>query len=475
MRLCAPLVLLVALLASLAPTRAYANYDRSGQWFNRLSDWERRGIQTNLILTGFYAGFADGKFGRNTYDALMAFERQYSILPNGVLSAFESARLVQLARQWRDAMQFREERDSRAGVILPVPRALVGAGRNGERGTIWEGNAGLKIETAAYAATDLSYDLLYAVMSEPKVSPGLEYQVKNDTFFVISGEDSGWKYYRLFRNRGAVISGFTIAWLQQMTDEGSRIAVYLASSARFFNPAVTPPPISQDRREDRNTPVISSREERRQSSGSGFFVSATGLIMTNHHVVDGCTSITVPRFGEAEVLRVDPERDLAAILVDQPPATQPTATFHGASPSLGSSVMVGGFPLAELFASDFTIAFGSVTGRRGVGGNDTQFSISAPVQPGNSGGPVINEHGRIVGITVGKLNDAKMIEVVGSTGANFGFAVDAAKASDFLRPFRIEERRNSLLSDDPFQRYDNETLAKVLESFSVQIVCDGSG
>jgi S1-C subfamily serine protease len=467
---------LVVLLVFLAPARAYADYDRSRLWFNGLSDWERRGIQTNLILTGFYSGFADAKFGRNTYEALLAFESRHSIFPNGILSGFESGRLVQLAQRWRDGMQFRDERDALAGVVLPIPHALVGASKGGERGAIWDGNNGVRVETAGYAVDDLSFDVVYALMSDPKISPGVKYRSKNDELFVISGEGSGWKYYRFFQKSGAVISGFTVSWSPQIDDAGSRIAVYLASKASFFAPVATPPSVRNAvQGQDASASTEKAGTQSVQSSGSGFIVSATGLILTNHHVIDGCSTIRVPRFGKAELLRDDPGRDLAAILVDRPGPTQPTATFEDSSPSLGSSVVVGGFPLSELFASDFTIALGSVTGRRGVAGNDAQFSISAPVQPGNSGGPVINEHGRIVGITVGKLNDAKMIEVVGSTGANFGFAIDAAKAHDFLRPFLIEERPNSLLSVDRSERYDNETLAKVLESFSVQVLCEAVG
>lgn len=162
---------LVVLLVFLAPARAFADYDRSRLWFNGLSDWERRGIQTNLILTGFYSGFADAKFGRNTYEALLAFESRHSIFPNGILSGFESGRLVQLAQRWRDGMQFRDERDALAGVVLPIPHALVGASKGGERGAIWDGNNGVRVETAGYAIDDLSFDVVYALMSIPKSAP----------------------------------------------------------------------------------------------------------------------------------------------------------------------------------------------------------------------------------------------------------------------------------------------------------------
>lgn len=463
-------------LASLLPTSVLADYSRSQKWFNSLSDWERRGIQTNLILTGFYAGFVDARFGRNTYEALVEFEGQHSFFANGVLSQIEAGRLVRLAEQWRDAMQFRDERDRRAGVSIPIPHALTGGRTETDRGAAWEGNSGLRIETSAFALNDVSMELLFALFSDPSVSPGVKYRSIRDDFFVVSGQDAGSKYYFFFKKTAHAISGFSVHWLTQIDDVGSRVAVYLASKATYFSPFAPPPPLrGQDQQESQKLPPKADSTVRRQFSGSGFFVSATGLILTNYHVVEHCASIKVSRFGSAELLRYDPSRDLATILVDRPSETQPTATFDGMSPTLGSSVVLGGFPLSDLFASDFTVAFGSVTGRRGIAGNEMQFSISAPVQPGNSGGPVVNEHGRIVGITVGKLNDAKMMEATGSTGANFGFAIDAAKIEDFLRPFVIEERSNTLLSGDRDALYDNETLAQILESYSVQITCEAAG
>ncbi len=464
---------MVALLAFLAPTLALADYQRSQKWFSSLSDWERRGIQTNLILSGFYTGFADARFGRNTYEALLAFERQYSVFANGVLTQFEASRLVRIAHQWRDAMQFREARVPKAGVSLPIPYALVSSQTETERGASWDGGSGLRIEVSAYGLNDVSLELLYAALSEPRINPGVRYRSIKKDFFVISGEDSGIKYYHLLEKTPHALSGFSVFWSSQIDEVGSRIAVYLASKSGYFAPhAPLPPLVGNPRTAEAPTPPVAQAKPRK-SSGSGFFVSATGLILTNYHVVNDCSSITVPRFGKAEILRSDAKLDLAAILVNRPSDNQTTATFDGTSPPLGGTVVVGGFPLSELFASDFAVAFGSVTARRGVGGDDTRFSISAPVQPGNSGGPVVNEFGRIVGVTVGKLDDAKMMEHVGSTGANFGFAIDGAKARDFLRPFIIEEHKHSLLSGDLQERYDNEKLATVLESFSVQILCDG--
>jgi S1-C subfamily serine protease len=462
-----------------SPIPAAADYNRSQQWFNSLSTWERRGIQINLISAGFYTGFADAKFGRNTYAALLEFENRHSILPNGILTRYEASRLVRIAQQWRDSLQFADARDERAGVALPVPYALVLPLEPTERGALWaDRRSTLQIETMAFDAAEAKLDVLYLAFTQDTVSPGIEYKAKRSNFFVVSGESRGIKYYTLLRNNYGYVSGFTVSWSTAIDDTGSRVAVFLASKVEFFRPAGGPlpsllnqePPVSEA--PGSATPAV---ETPGMVSGSGFFISSSGLILTNNHVVNACDAIEVPRFGRAEVLRADENWDLAVILVPQPRDNQPTATIAEAAPSLGSEVIVGGFPLSDLFDNDFKVAFGEVTGRRGLGGDKRQFSVSAPIQPGNSGGAIINSRGEVVGIAVSKLNDAKMMESVGSTGANFSFAIDATQIHSFLRPFAMSIEESAIGVARGEIAYDKETLVRDLESYSVQVVCKRLG
>ncbi|MBO6902471.1 MAG: trypsin-like peptidase domain-containing protein [Rhizobiaceae bacterium] len=464
--LCAIAVVLVSVLA---PALAYADYDRSRKWFNSLSSWERRGIQINLISAGFYTGFADATFGRNTYSALVDFEYRHSIFPNGILTGIEAAMLVRIAQDWRNRLQVADARDERAGVALPVPYALVHRQEATERGALFaEKRSSLQVETMAFDGREASLDALYHAFTRESVSPGITYNAKRQDFFVVSGESGGVKYYTLMRNNFEFVSGFTVAWSSQIDDMGSRVAVYMASEVEFFRPrgGQLPSLLNEDSEiEGDDAPPAQSGV----GSGSGFFVSSSGLILTNHHVVDGCDVIDVPRFGRAELLRADEAWDLAIILVTS--TNQPTAMFAASSPPLGSEVILGGYPLSTLFDNDFKVAFGEVTGRRGFGGDERQFSISAPIQPGNSGGAIINNRGEVVGIAVSKLDDAKMIEVVGSTGANFSFAIDATRIGPFLRPFAMTIQESASGLTRGANSYDKETLVRDLESYSVQVIC----
>ena len=143
-----------------------------------------------------------------------------------------------------------------------------------------------------------------------------------------------------------------------------------------------------------------------KSSGTGFVVSRQGHILTNHHVVDGCTSIRVTTDGhkkELTVVGADAENDLAVLKLPAPALS--VARFReGRSIRPGDSVVVVGFPLHGLLASEANVTTGTVSALAGIR-NDTRFlQVTAPVQPGNSGGPLLDQSGNIVGVVESKLN-----------------------------------------------------------------------
>ncbi|MDH4327630.1 MAG: serine protease [Nitrospira sp.] len=143
-----------------------------------------------------------------------------------------------------------------------------------------------------------------------------------------------------------------------------------------------------------------------QSSGTGFVVSRQGHILTNHHVVEGCVSIRTTVEGiqkEVVVIGTDTRNDLAVLkLSDSMPSF---ARFRGGrNIRPADSVVLVGFPLRGLLASEANVTTGTVSALAGLG-NDTRFlQMTAPVQPGNSGGPVLDQSGHIVGVVVSKLD-----------------------------------------------------------------------
>ena len=167
--------------------------------------------------------------------------------------------------------------------------------------------------------------------------------------------------------------------------------------------------------------------------GSGLFVTVSGLVLTNAHVVDRCRQIDVRSTeltSAARLIARDSVDDLALLATDLHP--QAIAALR-LSARQGDAIAVYGFPLPGLLAPVGNVTFGNITALAGLRGNSGEMQISAPVQPGNSGGPVLDASGDVVGVVVSKLNALRVAAATRDIPQNVNFAIKAAVASDFLQ------------------------------------------
>ena len=176
------------------------------------------------------------------------------------------------------------------------------------------------------------------------------------------------------------------------------------------------------------------RQGKGGSTGTGFFVSSQGHVLTNHHVVENCGAISVALEGNlslsARVIARDSKNDLALLTTS---GLKPSAVPNlRTGVRLGESVFVYGFPLAGLLASSGNFTIGNVTAVAGLGDDTTMIQMSAPVQPGNSGGPVLDQHGNVVAVVVSKLNALRIAKVTSDIPQNVNFAIKSLIAMGFM-------------------------------------------
>ncbi len=206
------------------------------------------------------------------------------------------------------------------------------------------------------------------------------------------------------------------------------------------------------------------------SSGTGFVV-AEGRILTNNHVVAECGSM-VARNAQgvrlpARVLGTDRRRDLAVLAV--PPETGPSLTFRDSPPvRRGETVVTYGFPLSGLLSSGPTLTSGDISALSGLRDNPLNFQISAPVQPGNSGGPLLDTQGNVLGVVVSKLNAARIAEMTGGDiPQNVNFAVKGSEAVAFLRANGVPLRTAASVGPDK----RNVEIGEIANPSTVYLQC----
>lgn len=209
-----------------------------------------------------------------------------------------------------------------------------------------------------------------------------------------------------------------------------------ASGAPEAVPPAHSPAASAAGRTAPAAPPLRPNPPTRVSSGTGFVVGPD-RVLTNQHVVNGCNRVVV-RTADGRTLvatppaRVDVQRDLALLAVPGNPG--PALPFRG-DPAVrrGEAVVTYGFPLSTLLSSGPTLTTGDISALSGLADHQGWFQVSAPVQPGNSGGPLLDRHGNVVGVVVAKLNAALMAARTGDIPQNVNFAVKGTEALEFLR------------------------------------------
>jgi len=192
-------------------------------------------------------------------------------------------------------------------------------------------------------------------------------------------------------------------------------------------------------------------------SGTGFYVNNSGYVITNNHVVDDCSSIWIDDSGEkvaGTLLRKNSSIDIAAIKVDK--KTKSFAQFGEVR--TGEDVMALGFPLGNKLGEDIKATKGNVSALSGIEGNKDYLQFTAPIQPGNSGGPLLNEGGLVVGINTANL--------VGEGYQNINFAIKGSSAQNFLGKHGINFTYGSY--NEPLKSAD---IVEKGEKYTVRVLC----
>jgi serine protease Do len=170
-----------------------------------------------------------------------------------------------------------------------------------------------------------------------------------------------------------------------------------------------------------------------ESSGTGFFITEDGYLITNRHVVGGAARarlVTASSIISARVVKVDAANDLALLKAEGRFAPLPLTTSRNVS--LGGTVATVGFPNVGLqgFAPKF--ARGEIAALSGVHDDPRYFQISVPIQPGNSGGALMDDWGNVVGVISAKLSASAALATSGSLPENVNYAVKSSFVLSFL-------------------------------------------
>ena len=184
-----------------------------------------------------------------------------------------------------------------------------------------------------------------------------------------------------------------------------------------------------------SAPATASPPKARQlaGSGTGFFITRDGYLITNDHVVKGASELKVlvgRALLPATVVKNDPANDLALLKVEG--RFEPLAIAPSRAVKLGDPVLTIGFPRPDTQGMEPKLSRGDISGTSGLHDNPNEFQISNPVQPGNSGGALVNSGGDVVGVVVAVLSHRVTLRDGGALPQNVNFAVKSTYVTALL-------------------------------------------
>jgi S1-C subfamily serine protease len=227
-------------------------------------------------------------------------------------------------------------------------------------------------------------------------------------------------------------------------------------------------PVVANKTETTKPPARSKKEENTGGFGTGFFV-APKYVLTSAHVVKECKTIYVKYPGykkqPAYVKSFDSKNDLALLKTDLPHDGIATFRLRG---RLGEFVASYGFPYGNVLSTSGNFTTGGLTALRGFDDDSSTIQVSAPIQPGNSGGPLMDSSGMVLAVSKGILGTLSAAEAAGGAiPQNVNFGVSAGTAVTFLGSSNIDAQVTT-----GGTKLEPEQVAEVAMKFTVQISCE---
>lgn len=481
------LVLIGALSPGVAQAQQDPYFGPAQESFLRLKPDTRLWFQLVLTSAGHWPAVPNIGYSRRLFEATKQFQRSRGEEPTGVLTSPQVERVLQSGTEVLNGWRLRWVPHPSRGRQLWVPMGLELEAKRTELGVeLREPGNRFRLKFNFIPSVDIRSAYEVTLQEMAGSGDNINFKVHKRDFFVITGNQGRYSRYVRYHADGAGILGFDMSWSDDDAPVyGNRLVTVISGSlwaamtgapfpttkrVRFPWEPGEPEIASAPRTAPPTTTPASVPQEppkAKSSSGSGFFVSKAGHVVTNAHVVQDCSVITVRPDGAvavpAQVLARDVINDLAVLKIGGP--AERTLAIRP-SVRLGEGIAAFGFPHSDLLATAGNFTLGNVTALAGLKDDSRYLQVSAPVQPGNSGGPLLDGAGNVVGVVSAKLDAIKMASERGDLPQNINFAVKASLAGSFLDANQIAYETGM-----PGEKLDPADLAERAKKASAFITC----
>lgn len=426
-----------------------------------LNRTEREELQIALRWAGFYDSAIDGAFGRGTRRSMEAWQVANAHEPTGILTSRQRAQLISQYNAVLEGMNMALVRDDEAGISVNLPTGVVAFDAYEPPFAKYEPTGDIPARVLLISQNgdrDRLYGL-YEILQTLEIMPLEGPRNRGRNGFTLEGRNDVIHSFAEVSLSGNEIKGFVLVWPSGDNERRSRVLDEMRSSfsrlAGTLDPAIAPADDTQ------SIDLVSGLRIRQpQRSMSGFYLNTRGSVLTSVEAVAQCDGLTLDDSHDAEVAFMDEALGIAVLNPLDPIAPLGIAEFQKITPRLMSSVAVGGFPYGGVLSVP-TLTFGNLADIRGLNGEEELQRLSLVAQPGDAGGPVLDEGGAVTGMLLPKASRNGQV-----LPAEVNFALDASVIIDRLNAAGIETASTETLAS-----ISPELLTQKATDFTVLVSC----
>lgn len=418
----------------------------------------RATLQEAMTWAGVYDGAIDAAFGQGTRAAMARWQAQNGYEATGVLTTRQRAELLRQFNAVFDGLGLELVRDNATGIAMELPTAVVGFDRYeppfAHFNATGDIDARVLLISQTGDRTTLAglYDIMQTLAIVPENGPR---SLEGDSFTLIGEGALQISHTQVWLRDGA-LKGFTLVWPAGDEARRSRLLGRMQDSFEWLPGTLDPAEGSGAQDID----LVSGLEIRKpKQARSGFYVDASGAVLTTAEAVAGCGRITIDESYEAEVVLSDAALGVAILRPRMPLAPLRVAAFQEVTPRLLSDVAVAGYSYGGLLGAP-TVTFGQLAELQGLNGEAHLKRLALTALEGDAGGPVLDAGGAVLGMLLTRAQDGRALP------EEVSFAATNGALQDVLTRGGITPR---LTSDQ--ERLSAEALTDQAGDMTVLVSC----
>lgn len=424
---------------------------------------QKMDYQVLMAWTGDYKFAIDGSYGPGTRGAIKKFQEREGYEPTGYLT---EAQVALLQKRYDDSIAFlgmETTQNLDAGIEIPMPKNLVEFERFEPPFIHFKprGADDVRVILISQEGNRDTLISLYDIMETFDYIPAEGYRVQKRDWFVLSGHNDEIVSYTYAKTEKGKVKGFTLVWTPDLEAKIKPLATAMYKDFKPLHDYVLDETIGYGQGEDEpvdlTTGIDTPQPDR---SATGFFINGDGAILTHVSNIKGCQRVTIGDDQvELELIAQNRNIGLAALRPKVEILPQSYALFSDETPELGAEIMVAGFSFPDVMEVA-TLNYGTLTDTNGMLGNTSLIRVSAFLEKGDVGGPVLDDRGAVIGMQLQRGGAAE------SLPEYVNFALKSSQIIDLLDRHGLVYGKTTAI-----ESIHAEDMAYMAGDFTVKVSC----